>query len=108
MPSGSSVSSVWGLIERVASAASGASRAKVVEFGPEEAAPPGVQRRTFPFRSSRWPNGRLELDVARQALFLDDDVELIELLVERGTRAAERESFLLERERLIGELQAAS
>ncbi len=108
LPSGAQVRAIWDLLERMACSASGATQARVLESGAVEAPPPGIQRRTFAFRSSRWPNGRLELDVVRHALFLDDDLELIELLVDRGVKAAERESFVLERERLIGELQAAS
>src|SRR6185295_7346097 len=63
---------------------------------------------SFPFNSSRWPEGRLELDLAANLLFLDDDVELVGMLVDRAVRSAEREAFLSEREDLIGELQAAS
>lgn len=105
---GSPVSAIWELLERMAGGASGASRARVVESGQSPERAPGAQRLTFPFRSSRWPDGRLELDVAQNALFLDDDLELIKLIGERATRAAERETFVIERERLIGELQAAS
>jgi signal transduction histidine kinase/DNA-binding response OmpR family regulator len=108
LPPSGEVAPVWELLERMASAASGATRAKVLESGSGVETPVGIQRRTFAFRSSRWPNGRLELDIAGHALFLDDDLELIDLLLDRATRAAERESFVLERERLIGELQAAS
>ena len=60
------------------------------------------------FDSQRWPAGRLELDLGAHSLFRDDDLELIELLLERAVRAAEREAFVIERERLIAELQAAS
>ena len=60
------------------------------------------------FESTRWPAGRLELDIGAHALFRDDDLELIQLLLERTVRAAEREAFIVERERLIADLQAAS
>ena len=105
---GSPVAAIWELLERMAGGAVGAARAKVVESGQGPELATAAQRLTFPLRSSRWPQARLELDVGRHELFLDDDLELIKLLTERATRAAERESFVIERERLIGELQAAS
>src|SRR6185503_6856921 len=68
----------------------------------------GARRISFPFNSARWPDGRLEMDLPVNALFLDDDIELIGLLVDRAVQSAEREAFLSERESMIDELQAAS
>ena len=108
LPSASPVEPIWQLLERTAAGASGATRAQVLVDEPAGEPQPGTVRATFPLGSERWPGGRLELDLPGHALFLDDDVELISLLVDRATPAAERESFVVERERLIAELQAAS
>jgi signal transduction histidine kinase/DNA-binding response OmpR family regulator len=108
LPSGTPVEQIWQLLERAAAGASGAMRAEITMEQVALAPRVGVQRRTFPLGSERWPDAGLELDLPRNALFLEDDVELTGLLVDRATRAAERESFLIEREQLIGELQAAS
>jgi signal transduction histidine kinase/DNA-binding response OmpR family regulator len=108
LPSGSSVEEIWAVLQRTAASASSATRAEVVTSRPSAPPTGELQRYTIPLPSSRWPSAQLELDLPRHALFLDDDLELITLLVDRATRAAERESFLLERERLIAELQAAS
>jgi signal transduction histidine kinase/DNA-binding response OmpR family regulator len=102
------VERVWELLERGALAASGAGRVAVVVSGETAALGPGARRVTFPFNSGRWPEGRLEVDLPANALFLDDDIELIGLLVDRAVRSAEREAFMSEREQLIDELQAAS
>jgi signal transduction histidine kinase/DNA-binding response OmpR family regulator len=106
LPSGSPVGAIWNLLTSTARRASGAARAEVLE------APRASGQRAggveFPFQSSRWPAGRLELDLPPHALFLEDDLELINLLVDRAVRGAEREAFLIERERLIDDLQAAS
>jgi signal transduction histidine kinase/DNA-binding response OmpR family regulator len=108
LPSGSPTVQVWHLLEQVAQDASGATRAEVVTSAAPTPPGPGLQRITVPLQSHRWAAGQLELDLPRRAMFLDDDLELITLLVDRAARAAEREEFLVERERLIGELQAAS
>jgi signal transduction histidine kinase/DNA-binding response OmpR family regulator len=108
LPAGTPVVQIWRLLERVASGASGATRAAVVTSGPTLSQPDGLQRISIDLRSQRWPEGRLELDLPRYALFLDDDLDLITLLVDRAARGAEREGFLIEREQLIAELQAAS
>ena len=108
LPTGTPVQAIWALLERTAAGAAGATRAQVAIDEPAPEPGDGARRATFPFASQRWPNGRLELDVPRHALFLDDDVELTGLLVDHATRAAERETFLVEREQLIAELQAAS
>ena len=106
-PTGSAVAGIWDLLTSAARQASGARRVEVVLDG--ESPPAGAGRRIrMPFESLRWPEGRLELDLERHALFLDDDLELIGLLLDRAVKAAEREAFIVERERLIGELQAAS
>jgi signal transduction histidine kinase/DNA-binding response OmpR family regulator len=109
VPSGSPVDRIWELLTRTARRASGAQRAEAVVTGANHPAPqPGIRSVAIPFESQRWPEGRLELDLPTNALFLEDDLDLTRLLVDRAVRAAERESFLIERERLIGELQAAS
>ena len=108
LPSASPVAATWEVLERTAKHASGARRAEVVLDGATSAVGAGARRISFPFNSERWPDARLELDLGANALFLDDDLELIGLLVDRAVRAAEREAFVSERERLIGDLQAAS
>jgi signal transduction histidine kinase/DNA-binding response OmpR family regulator len=107
-PTGTPVAQIWALLEGTAARATGASRVEVVV---DPATPlPAAQGRVviMPFDSTRWPDGRLELDLGRHSLFRDDDVELVGLLVDRTIRAAEREAYIVERERLIGDLQAAS
>ncbi|MEA2675507.1 MAG: hypothetical protein QOI92_2699, partial [Chloroflexota bacterium] len=109
IPSGSPVEQIWQLLTRTVGRASGAQRVEVLEHD-RTVAPPdrGIRRVAIPFDSQRWPEGRLEVDLPVNALFLEDDLDLTRLLVDRALRAAEREAFLVERERLIGELQAAS
>jgi signal transduction histidine kinase/DNA-binding response OmpR family regulator len=102
------ITDTWDLIARTAKHASGAQRSEVVVDGATLPVGGAARRISFPFNSARWPDGRLELDLGAHALFLDDDVELIGLLVDRAVRAAEREAFVSERERLIDDLQAAS
>jgi signal transduction histidine kinase/DNA-binding response OmpR family regulator len=107
-PTGTPVAQIWALLERTAARATGASRVEVV-VGLAMAMPAAPGRVVImPFHSTRWPDGRLELDLGRHSLFRDDDVELVGLLVDRTVRAAEREAYIVERERLIGDLQAAS
>lgn len=108
LPSGAAVERIWRLTEQTASRASGAMRAAVVMAPTADPLTSGAQRINLTFDSQRWPDARLELDLRANALFLDDDLELVGLLVDLGVRAAEREQFLLEREELIQELQAAS
>ena len=108
LPPTSPVAATWDILERTAKHASGARRAEVVLDGATSAVGAGSRRISFPFNSERWPDARLELDLGANVLFLDDDLELIGLLVDRAVRAAEREAFASERERLIGDLQAAS
>jgi signal transduction histidine kinase/DNA-binding response OmpR family regulator len=110
LPSGVAVERIWELLERTAARASGATRSQMVvdPHGPPPPPAKGSRVVTMPFDSTRWPAGRLELDLGAQALFRDDDLELIRLLLERAVRAAEREAFIIERERLIADLQAAS
>ena len=107
MPSGVAIERIWQSLERSAIRASGAATATVV-LEPGGMSPRALPPVTRPFTSTRWPGGRLELDLADRTLFRDDDLELIDLLLERAVRAAEREAFIVERERLIEELQAAS
>ena len=108
LPPNAQVGQIWELLLRAARHASGPTRAEVVLDGETAALGRGARRVSFPFNSGRWPEGRLELDLPANALFLDDDVELVGLLVDRAVRSAEREAFLSEREELIGDLQAAS
>ena len=110
LPSGTPVEPIWALLERTAARASGATRSQIVvdPHGPPPSPSKGSRVVTMAFDSTRWPAGRLELDLGAHALFRDDDLELIELLLERTVRAAEREAFIVERERLISDLQAAS
>jgi signal transduction histidine kinase/DNA-binding response OmpR family regulator len=109
IPSGSPVEQIWQLLTRTVSRTSGAQRVEVLEHDHAGAPPePGIRRVAIPFESQRWPDGRLEADLPVNALFLEDDLDLTRLLVDRALRAAERESFLVDRERLIGELQKAS
>jgi signal transduction histidine kinase/DNA-binding response OmpR family regulator len=115
MPSGADVESIWRLLESTVERASGATRVAVVEHPAvtsEVAAsvPTVAAARTVsvPFDSARWPDARLELDLPRHSLFVEDDLELTGLLLDRSVRAAEREAFLVEREHLITELRAAS
>jgi signal transduction histidine kinase len=108
LPNGSPVEHIWALLEKAAAGSTTASRVAVVTSGSTPGPGPNLRRLTVPFQSLRWPAGHLELDLPCNALFLDDDLELIDLLVDRAVRAAEREGFLEERERLIAELSAAS
>jgi signal transduction histidine kinase/DNA-binding response OmpR family regulator len=110
LPSGTPVEPIWGLLERTAARASGAARSEIVvdPHGPPQGPAKGSRVVTMAFDSTRWPAGRLELDLGAHSLFRDDDLELIQLLLERTVRAAEREAFIVERERLIADLQAAS
>ena len=108
LPSGAPVAHIWHVLERTAARASGSLRAQVVMDGASSQPPVGSTRIKVPFDSQRWPEARLELDLRQHALFLDDDLELVGLLVDRGVRAAEREQFMVEREDLIRDLQAAS
>ena len=110
LPSGVAVERIWELLERTAARASGAKRSQIVVDPHGAPAPPAKGSRvvTMAFDSTRWPAGRLELDLGAHSLFRDDDLELIQLLLERAVRAAEREAFIIERERLIADLQSAS
>jgi signal transduction histidine kinase/DNA-binding response OmpR family regulator len=108
LPPGAHTAPIWELLTETATHASGAGRVEVVLDGETPVVGSGARRISFPFNSARWPEARLELDMPANALFLDDDVELIGLLVDRAVRAAEREAFVIEREHLIGDLQAAS
>jgi signal transduction histidine kinase/DNA-binding response OmpR family regulator len=109
IPSGSQIEQIWELLTSTVRRASGAQRVEVIEHDQPSAVPDrGIRRVAIAFQSQRWPEGRLEVDLPVNALFLEDDLELTRLLVDRAVRGAERESFLVERERLIGELQAAS
>jgi signal transduction histidine kinase/DNA-binding response OmpR family regulator len=109
IPSGSPVERIWQLLSRTVARASGAQRVEVLEHDRAvPAADRDVRRVAIPFESQRWPDGRLEVDLPVNTLFLEDDLDLTRLLVDRALRGAEREAFLVDRERLIGELQAAS
>ena len=108
LPTQAQVGQIWDLLIKAARHSSGAGRVEVVLDGETPALGSGPRRVSFPFNSARWPEGRLELDLPAYALFLDDDVELIGLLVDRAVRSAEREAFLSEREEMIEDLQAAS
>ena len=110
VPSGTPVEPIWELLERTAARASGATRSEIVvnPHGPPPTPSKGSRVVTMAFDSTRWPAGRLELDLGAHSLFRDDDLELIQLMLERTVRAAEREAFIVERERLIADLQAAS
>jgi signal transduction histidine kinase len=107
-PAAAPITDTWDLLARTARQASGAQRSEVIAEGATAPVGAAARRISFPFNSARWPDGRLELDLGANALFLDDDLELIGLLVDRAVRAAEREAFVSERERLIDDLQAAS
>jgi signal transduction histidine kinase/DNA-binding response OmpR family regulator len=52
--------------------------------------------------------GSLEILHGGAPLFVDDDIELLTVLSTQAIRAADREQMLVERERLIADLQAAS
>lgn len=112
LPSGTPVNEIWELTTGMARRASGAARVAIVEDAVRAPVSPnpseGERRIGVDFESSRWPAGRLEMDLPEHTLFLEDDLDLTRLLVDRAVRAAEREAFLIEREQLIGELQAAS
>ena len=121
LPSGTAVDRIWELLERTARQSSGADGVEAIadpnawarepDAGKAPVARSAARSRrivTMPFSSTRWPNGRLELDLYGRGLFRDDDLELIGLLLDRAIRAAEREAYVVERERLIGDLQAAS
>jgi signal transduction histidine kinase/DNA-binding response OmpR family regulator len=108
LPTGTAVGEIWELLERTATRAAGAARVDVVMGAAAPAAASSSRLVSMPFRSTRWPDARLEVDLGEQSLFRDDDLELIGLLVDRATGAAEREAFIVERERLIADLQAAS
>ena len=108
LPPNTPVSEIWHLLESTAARASGAPRSAVVLESQTDTPATDGQRIAIPFNSERWPGARLELDLRANALFVDDDLELIALLVQRAVPAAEREQFLVEREALILDLQAAS
>ena len=108
LPAQAQVQQVWDLLVKAARLSSGAGRVEVVLDGATPALGTHSRRVSFPFNSPRWPEGRLEMDLPANVLFLDDDVELIGLLVDRAVQSAEREAFLSEREGMINELQAAS
>jgi signal transduction histidine kinase len=108
LPANAQVEQIWDLLDKAAQHSSSAGRVAVVLDGETPAIGAGARRVSFPFNSERWPEGRLEMDLPANALFLDDDVELMGLLVDRAVRSAEREAFLSEREQLIDDLQAAS
>src|SRR5919206_1639275 len=75
VPAGSPIPAIWELLAATARRASGAIDAQVVERGraPDEVT--NGTRLEIPFRSERWPEGRLIVDVPRHALFLEDDLE---------------------------------
>jgi len=102
------VHEVWELLRRAASEASGANATIALAGRPAVEVPAGSHLIEIPLRSDLTAFGMLRLNVARQPLFVDDDVELVTLLAHRAVRAAEREGFIRERERLIAELRAAS
>ncbi len=116
LPTGTPVERIWELLGRTAERASGAATATVVIRDDAPAVDPaevvhassGSAPIALGFTSTRWPGARLDLDLDRRALFRDDDLELIALLLDRAVRAAEREALVIERERLIAELKAAS
>jgi signal transduction histidine kinase/DNA-binding response OmpR family regulator len=109
LPSGAPVEQIWHLLRTTVMHASGASRVEVVEGGATAVtSQQGGRMVAVPFDSTRWPGAHLELDLPAHALFRDDDLELTGLLVDRAVRAAEREAFLVEREAMIADLQAAS
>jgi signal transduction histidine kinase/DNA-binding response OmpR family regulator len=108
LPANAQVQQIWDLLYKAAHHATGAGRVEVVLDGATPALGAAARRVSFPFNSDRWPEGRLEMDLPMNALFLDDDVELIGLLVDRAVRSAEREAFFSEREQLIDDLRAAS
>ncbi len=112
LPTGAPIGRIWDLTTSVISRSSGATRVAIVEDATRAVARPNPEpderRIGVDFAASRWPNGRLEIDLPEHTLFLEDDLELARLLVDRAVRAAEREAFLVEREAMIGELQAAS
>jgi signal transduction histidine kinase/DNA-binding response OmpR family regulator len=108
LPTGTAVSRIWELLERTAGRAAGGARVDVVTDARTPRRASSGRLVSMPFRSTRWPAGRLEVDLGTQSLFRDDDLELIGLLVDRATGAAEREAFIVERELLIADLQAAS
>jgi signal transduction histidine kinase/CheY-like chemotaxis protein len=105
------VARIWELLERTAARAAGTSDARVIldPAASAPASPEGRGRRlAIPLDSPRWPGARLELDLGSDGLFRDDDLALINLLADRTVPAAEREAMVIERERLITDLQAAS
>jgi signal transduction histidine kinase/DNA-binding response OmpR family regulator len=118
LPSDVAVERIWDVLRRAAGAISGGTDVRIVDEAavPESHAtawrepdagtaghPVGV-----PLHSARGARGWLEIRIAGSPLFVEDDLELVGLLADRAVQAVERQEFLLERERLIGELQAAS
>jgi signal transduction histidine kinase/DNA-binding response OmpR family regulator len=108
---------IWGTLMRYAHEASGARRVELTVAGdPPSSFAEGdlvgstgtTHRIGVPIRSDDRVWGRLDLLVTGSPLFVDDDLELIGLLADRAARAAERDDFVQERERLIADLQAAS
>ena len=121
LPSGGATEQIWALLSRTAMEASGALEAEVIvepgRIGTAQhdgaaassggATPSGLRRVEIPLRRDGSLVGTLQLRVAGDALFVDDDLALITLLADRAVRAAEREEYVLERERLITDLRAA-
>jgi signal transduction histidine kinase/CheY-like chemotaxis protein len=111
---------IWELLRQTAIRASGARRASVT-LGTVDASGPltdaestagsggdDIRILDVPLVSDRWPSGVLKLEIAGRPLFVQDDLQLIRLLADRAMRAGERSEYESDRERLIGELRAAS
>ncbi len=123
LPTGSPIERIWELLEDTARAATGAAAATVrldrgrdmtEELPVSENArdghthPSRDQRFSIPMSLNGSEPGSLELAIPGSPLFMADDVELLTVLAQVASQAANREQILRERERLIAALQAAS
>jgi signal transduction histidine kinase/DNA-binding response OmpR family regulator len=115
LPSSGSTEQIWALLKSTARQASGAVDARVIrsprvpgQTPPAKPASTSTRTVEIPLEGDGGSFGTLELRIAGGPLFVEDDLELISLLADRAVRAAERESLVLERERLIADLRSAS
>jgi signal transduction histidine kinase len=123
IPTGSPSERIWGLLASTAVDVTGATAASVVldsgRHTGTEVAVMDVEAHLFearipenrldvPIALDGRSIGTLQLVVAGNPLFVEDDLELLRLLGGRAAAAAEREEILAERESLIDELRSAS
>jgi signal transduction histidine kinase/DNA-binding response OmpR family regulator len=115
IPDGAGSARIWALLADTAVRATGASRATVLigrdAVASADAATASRSTVRFEVALPALPTSapaRLELSLRGRPLFMEDDEELLRLLADRTWRAIERDDAIVERERLIAELRAAS